>query len=173
MLGGKTKPKHALRSLTGANMFYIALGTQVCKMLSEGFMVPTPQCRVPSNSILQKPLSFSQDRVLQAILHIYTFHVLMDFIPPLEDLVLHSTQMFISSYCCTPCRSWGCYKYFILNFASKGSLNMCFCKPFFFSLSSLLFGAFPPGGGDKVRPLLCSARTEGFFFWMRQQKGLN
>lgn len=88
MLGGKTKPKHALRSLTGANMFYMALGTQICKMLSEGFMVPTSQCWVPSNSILQKPLSLSQDLVLQAMLITYTFHVLMDFILLLKGLLL-------------------------------------------------------------------------------------
>ena len=138
-------------------------------MLSEGFMVPTPQCRVPSNSILENPLSFSQDLVLQAVLHTYTFHVLLDFTPPLEDLLL---TFHPNSYCCTPCCSWGCDKYFILNFAGKGSLNMCFYNPFFFSLSGL-FGAFPLGGGDQVRPLLCSVRTEWAFFWMRQQKGLN
>lgn len=69
-------------------MLYIALGTQICKMLSEGFIVPTPQCRVLSNSILQKPLGFSQDLVLQTVLRTYTCNVLMDLIPPLEDLLL-------------------------------------------------------------------------------------
>lgn len=56
-------------------------------MLSEGFMVSTPRCRVPSDSILQKLLSFSQDLVLQAIVHSYTFYVPVDFIPLWKDLL--------------------------------------------------------------------------------------
>jgi len=58
-------------------------------MLSGGFMVPTPQFRVPSSSILQKPLSFSQDLVLQAVVRTYTHLPCADGLtPPLEDLLL-------------------------------------------------------------------------------------
>lgn len=130
-------------------------------MLSEGFMVSTAWCQVPSNSILQKPLSFSQDLVLQAIVHSYTFCVLVDFIPLCGRFCyLHSTQMFISSYCCTPCRSWGCYVYFILNFASMGSLNMCFYNSFYFSMWPFVWCIPISCGGGKGRHFLSSAELK-------------
>lgn len=75
-------------------------------MLLGGFMVPTPQCRVPSHSILQKPLCFSWDLALRAVLCAHTFHVRMDFVYllkafasdiPAKRLSLHSPAFFVAA----------------------------------------------------------------------------
>lgn len=142
-------------------------------MLSGGFMVPTPQYRqiasCKSHSASHRLLFCKPYCIHTPSMRWWTSFLCW------RICCLHSTQMFVSSYYCTPCRSWGCYKYFTLHFVSKRSFNMCFHNLFFFSVSALLFGTFPLGGEDKVKPLLCSIRSKRgvFFFWMRQQKGLN
>lgn len=142
-------------------------------MLSEGFMISTPWCRVPSDSILQKLLSFSQDLVQQATVYSHTFYVPVDFFP-LEGRMegfasgrigcLHSTQMFVSSYCCSPCRHWGCNLYFILNFASMGSLSMCFYNSSCFSLWPFVWCIPISCGGGKGRLFLSSVELKVGFF---------
>lgn len=142
-------------------------------MLSEGFMVSTPGCRVPSDSILQKLLSFSQDLVLQAIVHSYIFNVPVDFIPLRKDLLPAFHPMFVSSYCCPPCRCWGCYTYFIFNFASVGSLNVCFYNSSCFSLWPFVWCIPVSCERGKGRLFLSSVELKvRVFFWMRKQKGL-
>lgn len=77
---------------------------------------------------------------------------------------LHSTQMFVSSYCCSPCCHWGCNVYFILNFASMGSLSMCFYNSSCFFLWPFVWCIPISCGGGKGRLFLSSVELKVGFF---------